>query len=61
MIHHPDIVAEAAERAIAYAHLRARVVGALALWETWIVAVSVLYLAGHGAYWWHLGLRVVGR
>lgn len=53
--------ADAYEFAVRVAHTRAAVVRALALWETWIVIASVLYIAGHFAYWETLAFRVIGQ
>lgn len=54
-------VGDAAERAIRTAKLKAAVVRALALWETWIVMASLAYLVAHLSFWAALGFRVVGR
>ena len=58
MIHRPDIVAEAVERAIRSAHRKAAIVRALALWETWIILASLLYLLGHFGVWARRGFQV---
>jgi hypothetical protein len=52
--------ADALEAAVQAARLRAAVVRALALWETWIIAGSVLYLAARFAPWALAGFPVAG-
>lgn len=43
--------ADALERLVLATRMRAGVVRALALWETWIVSGSVLYLVARFAPW----------
>ena len=52
--------ADAYEQAVQAARLRAEVVRALALWETWIVLGSLAYLAARFAPWAMAGFPVAG-
>jgi len=53
--------ADAYEQAVQAAQRRAAVVAALALWETWIVAASSIYLLARFVPWVWSGFPVVGR
>ena len=61
MIHRGDIVAEAAEQAIARVQLQARVAAAVRCWELWVIAIGSLHVIAHLAAWRELAWRVVGR
>lgn len=52
---------KAYERAVCAAHMKAHVLRAAALWETWIVLGSVAYLLAHFAPWAARGFPVVGQ
>ena len=61
MIEHASQVESAAELTIKAAQIRAGVVRALALWETWIIVASIAYLAIRFVPWARAGFPVNRR